>query len=134
MKTKVILTLLFIMTLMMESQAFTVVIQGGSRNNKFNYVRASNQSLICRGSGFISCPLDLIAQIKNLRIANPAECIDQVSKAWEEGKTTGEMKTVDGIPVSWKTDDKDLIIQFDVETGQVEEEVIFEKSEESDGK
>jgi hypothetical protein len=120
MKTKLFLFMLFILATVTESQAIKVIISGGTRDNKFNYVYVSNSTLICRGPGNTTCPVDLYCANKNVRIVrpSPAEVVDFVSGLWMEGKKSGSTILKD-VQVSWSTEnDDELSVNIEYENGE----------------
>lgn len=136
MKTKLILLALLLIGGLNHAFAFKVVLSGGGLNNQYNYVRLSNISLTCAGTGYNYCPIDKITAIKNIRMASPSEIQEKVFSLYESGKDNGETEFEGPVKVSWWTD-KDLNLNIEMnfpeDAFQISEDLLKAYSE-NDGK
>lgn len=101
MKKQLLLFFGLLLGLAMDSSAFYIVIKGGTRDHKFDYIFLSDQKCICRGSGTNDCMVTASSVVQNRTIAGP-RIVGPVFEAYDSGKRSGSF-VVDGVlPVSWK--------------------------------
>ncbi len=112
MKTKILFTFLLLASLAYNSSAITIVISGGNRHNKFSYVRLDERSVICRGSGNITCPVDFGVR-DHIRTTHKVNAVvDFVYDQLEKGTTKGETEFEGSLPVSWNYNNEELKIDI----------------------
>ncbi len=121
MKTKITLLIGFLSLILSQADAFTVTIQGGGRNQRFDYVNCSRYALVCRGNGSNVCPIIWeIGLQKGVRYPI-SEIVDYVSKLIQRGEKSGSSMYKEAVPVKWQSIENGMQIDIDVEEVITEE-------------
>lgn len=130
MKTKLLFTLILIAVMGTQASAITIIIKGGGRNQLFNYVEVTPAKVICKGAGYIVCPITYAAVQSYARtVWHPLQDVtDFVLKQVENGAAKGEVKYEDDLPVTWSMDDNEGL-QIDIEEGAVKGLKEYEEKE-----
>ncbi len=117
-----------------SSQALTIIIQGGSRNNTYAYVYASNTTIMCRNNGWNRCPALSAFYYGSIRLAHPGnEIMDFVFEQYDQGKTKGDAVLDGDLPISWWTDEEKTIT-IDIKSTDVKYTDDFHFSDEDEKK
>lgn len=121
MLKKVLLLFALVASMISSASAYTIIIQGGGANQKFNYVLLNSRRCECRGNGNITCPVTFNVKA-GTKIVNIEPVVVEVQARYAKGEKEGSF-VYDGIlPVSWKTSVKDELV-----ITTVEDEVLLEK-------
>jgi hypothetical protein len=116
MKTKIIFSLLFLAFIANEVSAFTIIIAGGTRRHKFDYVRLDDNICKCTGRGSNECPIKFGGAAVDMT-GNPHSLNDiteYVLKQVDNGSKAGTLQYDNVLPVSWKMiDDENIQIDID---------------------
>ncbi len=129
MKTKIILTIVFLASLAYEASAFKIIISGGTRRNKFDYVEIDDFHCTCKGNGNNECPVRFpYSQVKAITTWFPTnDIIDYVFLQVKEGKTKGETLFGKELPVRW-TSSGDNTVEIDLDNSDIRGTIpIYEK-------
>ena len=121
MKKQLLILFSFLLIAVMDASAYIIIMSGGSPTLKFKTIISTPDKLICRGTGFIPCPVDFA--VKNNEKTVPVQgIVNEIFERWNSGEKSGEMVYEDVIPVTWETDKDD-----EITITTKEDEVIFKK-------
>jgi hypothetical protein len=116
MKKKLVLFLLMVAGLTYQASAWVIILQGGGTNHRFNYVRMTSRRLECRGNGSLTCPVDF-GNLSGQEIGvfhKSEDVINYVMEQVTTGKTSGEVKYENDLPVRWNVL-KDKSVEIDID-------------------
>ena len=92
-----------------------IIMQGGGRNQRFDYIENTNRHLICRGSGSLICPV-AYAQLNDKGVNyQVTDVIDFVVKQIAGGERSGSAMYGSVFKINWKALEDGFQIEADVE-------------------
>ena len=98
-----------------------IIISGGGRRQKFNYVYKDDGKIVCRGSGWITCPVGWYQAQEGPVTENVWDIVEYVGKLVDQGEKSGDIKYKDAIPVHWeKTGEDELTVKIDSEFKEID--------------
>ena len=111
MKTKIFLLLLMIASIAAEAVPYKIIIRGGGRHNKYYEVILTSDLCKCTGVGNNDCPIKFGAAQSSVtrNWYNLDEVTGHVAELVRSGKTSGDTKYRNDLPVSWKMIDRENI-------------------------
>jgi hypothetical protein len=110
MKTKIILTLLLITTLMWDASAMKIVMQGGGRHRLFDYIYIDDKTCVCRGNGNLPCPVNFDMQGSTMTTwVSGKDVTEYVLTQLEKGNYSGEKVFGEDLAVKWNSHDKETV-------------------------
>ena len=121
MSKKILFIFALVASMISSASAYTIVIQGGGANQKFNYVLVNSRRCECRGSGHITCPVSFNVQAGG-KLIYMEDVVNAVQARYAKGEKDGTMQFEEALPVSWKTSDNDELV-----ITTIEDEVLLEK-------
>ena len=121
MTKKFLMIFALVASMITSASAYTIIIQGGGPNHRYNYVLVNTKRAECRGTGHNACPVTFGVQAGTKTIILQ-EVVTAVQALYAKGEKEGEIKFEDVLPVSWKTTDNDELV-----ITTVEDAVLFEK-------
>jgi len=117
MKTKIIMFFALLSSFCYEASARpTVIMQGGGRNSRFDYIHASDNRLICRGCGSLVCPVQWFTANEKGVSYSVTEIVDFVTKQIRSGQRTGDVMYADAFKLNWESLEEGFKIEMDVES------------------
>lgn len=121
MTKKFLMIFALVASMITSASAYTIIIQGGGPNQKFNYVMVNSKRCECRGSGHVSCPVTFNVKA-GTKLINMEEVVSAVQARYAKGDKEGSFEFEDVLPVSWKTSSNDELV-----ITTIEDEVLLEK-------
>jgi len=118
MKIKILL-LLGLVAFAYEANAFTIIIQGGTKKNKYDYIESTSKHLICRGAGPNFCPVSWEATNEKGVQIFISEVTDYVAKQIESGETEGGTMFRDVLPVKWTALEDGMQVEIESDNVQM---------------
>ncbi len=121
MKKRIFATLLLLASIAFESSAYTILISGGGKNQRFYRIYISDNTAQCTGNGNNKCFLleGTVSAQKNTIKHNVQNVVDFVFSQVKIGNVNGEETFENDLPVSWKSL-RDGNVEINVEDGVVE--------------
>ena len=100
----------------MNASAYKIIIRGGGsgRVPKFRTIILTSDFAKCTGDGNNVCPVSF-GQAQSMSTGNWYnfdDVISYVNKQLSIGRTSGEVKFKDDLPVSWKMSDDDINVEI----------------------
>jgi hypothetical protein len=118
MKIKILL-LLGLVAFSFQANAFTIVIQGGTKKNKYDYIESSSTHLICRGSGPNFCPVSYQAAFEKGVEIRISDVTDYVALQIEKGEKEGGTMFREVLPIKWTALDDGMQVEIESENVQM---------------
>ncbi len=121
MKKRIFATLLLLASIAFESSAYTILISGGGKNQRFYRIFISDKTAQCTGNGNNKCFLlegTISTPTKTIK-HNIQNVVDFVFSQVNNGNVNGEETFENDLPVSWKSE-RDGNVEINIENGVVE--------------
>lgn len=103
MKKNLSLLLLLLVSVIHESSAWTILVTGGGRHQRFDRVYCTENHAECTGSGSLTCfPLKGMSTGLTRTIKHPIEnVVNYVFDEVEKGNVNGQTNYENDLPLSW---------------------------------
>jgi hypothetical protein len=120
MKKKLLLSFILMSFFAYNASAYKIIISGGGKKNRFQYIEIADDHCYCRGVGNNECPVSFrkpsLFAVKTWFTMN--EIVEYVNEQVKLGNTTGETVYGDELPVKWVATGDDNL-EIDIESKDV---------------
>ena len=116
MKLKIIMFIALTCVLCSDLIAGPIIImQGGGRNQRFDFVERSDRRIVCRGSGSLICPVSFEQFFEKGVNYQVTDVIDFVTKQIASGERSGSAMYENAFKINWESLEDGFKIEADVE-------------------
>jgi hypothetical protein len=117
---KLLFILAILGSIVFESSAYTIIIQGGGKNHQYYRVFANDSRCVCTGNGHNSCLINLGATGSVKTIVHPInDIIFYVTNQVDKGNVNGDVNFENDLPVKWTTSE-DGTLEINIDETQIQ--------------